>query len=108
MHGRHPGGRLRPSGDAARLRHAANGGGRQGAARQGRPARPLHRDPRDARGAAGDRGGHRLWRCGEWGVELGDVLAVAIIPELESATDPERGHDSSTNALMRHYRTLKD
>ncbi|MFD7599227.1 hypothetical protein ACFWAN_01320 [Streptomyces mirabilis] len=36
------------------------------------------------------------------------MLAVAIIPELESATDPERGHDSSTNALMRHYRTLKD
>jgi glucose-6-phosphate isomerase len=36
------------------------------------------------------------------------VLAVAIIPEFASATDPELGHDSSTNALMRHYRTLKD
>ncbi|WP_256257843.1 hypothetical protein [Streptomyces mirabilis] len=36
------------------------------------------------------------------------MLAVAIIPELESASDPELGHDSSTNALIRHYRTLKD
>ena len=25
----------------------------------------------------------------QWGVELGKVLAVAIIPELESATEPE-------------------
>ncbi len=44
----------------------------------------------------------------QWGVELGKVLAVAIVPELESATEPELGHDSSTNALIRHYRTLKD
>ncbi|WP_407284858.1 hypothetical protein [Streptomyces sp. BP-8] len=44
----------------------------------------------------------------QWGVELGKVLAVAIIPELEGATEPELGHDSSTNALIRHYRTLKD
>ncbi|MFF3658460.1 hypothetical protein [Streptomyces olivochromogenes] len=44
----------------------------------------------------------------QWGVELGKVLAVAVIPELESATDPELVHDSSTNALIRHYRTLKD
>ena len=43
----------------------------------------------------------------QWGVELGKVLAVAIIPELESATEPELGHDSSTNALIRRYRTLK-
>jgi hypothetical protein len=43
----------------------------------------------------------------QWGVELGKVLAVAIIPELESATEPALGHDSSTNALIRHYRTLK-
>ena len=35
----------------------------------------------------------------QWGVELGKVLAVAIIPELESATEPELTHDSSTNAL---------
>lgn len=42
------------------------------------------------------------------GVELGKVLAVAILPELESATGPELVRDSSTNALIRHYRTLKD
>jgi len=43
----------------------------------------------------------------QWGVELGKVLAVAIIPELENAAEPELGHDSSTNALIRHYRALK-
>jgi glucose-6-phosphate isomerase len=43
----------------------------------------------------------------QWGVELGKVLAVAIIPELESTSEPELGHDSSTNALIRRYRTLK-
>ena len=43
----------------------------------------------------------------QWGVELGKVLAAAIIPELESATEPELSHDSSTNALIRHYRSLK-
>ena len=40
----------------------------------------------------------------QWGVELGKVLAVAIIPELESAAEPELSHDSSTNALIRRYR----
>jgi glucose-6-phosphate isomerase len=43
----------------------------------------------------------------QWGVELGKVLAAAIIPELESAAEPELAHDSSTNALIRHYRSLK-
>ena len=43
----------------------------------------------------------------QWGVELGKVLAVAIIPELESTTEPELTHDSSTNALIRRYRALK-
>ena len=43
----------------------------------------------------------------QWGVELGKALAVAIIPELESETEPELAHDSSTNALIRHYRSLK-
>ena len=43
----------------------------------------------------------------QWGVELGKVLAKRIIPELESATDPELKHDSSTNALIRRYRRLK-
>ena len=43
----------------------------------------------------------------QWGVELGKVLAAAIIPELESETEPELMHDSSTNALIRRYRGLK-
>jgi len=43
----------------------------------------------------------------QWGVELGKALAVAIIPELESTTEPELSHDSSTNTLIRRYRALK-
>jgi glucose-6-phosphate isomerase len=43
----------------------------------------------------------------QWGVELGKVLAVAIIPELTSDDEPDLKHDSSTNALIRHYRRLK-
>jgi glucose-6-phosphate isomerase len=43
----------------------------------------------------------------QWGVELGKVLAAAIIPELTSETEPELKHDSSTNALIRRYRALK-
>jgi glucose-6-phosphate isomerase len=43
----------------------------------------------------------------QWGVELGKVLAVQIIPDLTSDTEPELGHDSSTNALIRRYRSLK-
>jgi glucose-6-phosphate isomerase len=51
-----------------------------------------------------------IWRVDsfdQWGVELGKALAQRIIPELESAKDPELGHDSSTNALIRRYRQLK-
>jgi glucose-6-phosphate isomerase len=43
----------------------------------------------------------------QWGVELGKVLAAAIIPELESAEEPVLTHDSSTNNLIRRYRELK-
>jgi glucose-6-phosphate isomerase len=43
----------------------------------------------------------------QWGVELGKVLAVKIIPELTSASDPSLDHDSSTNTLIRKYRELK-
>ena len=43
----------------------------------------------------------------QWGVELGKVLASRIIPELESAAEPHLGHDSSTNALIRRYRSHK-
>jgi glucose-6-phosphate isomerase len=40
----------------------------------------------------------------QWGVELGKVLAVKIIPELEAGREPKLHHDSSTNALIRRYR----
>jgi glucose-6-phosphate isomerase len=43
----------------------------------------------------------------QWGVELGKQLAQQIIPELTAATAPELTHDSSTNALIRRYRSLK-
>jgi len=43
----------------------------------------------------------------QWGVELGKALANQIAPELESASEPELSHDSSTNALIRRYRALK-
>jgi glucose-6-phosphate isomerase len=43
----------------------------------------------------------------QWGVELGKVLAAAIIPELTSEPEPDLAHDSSTNALIRRYRRLK-
>jgi glucose-6-phosphate isomerase len=44
----------------------------------------------------------------QWGVELGKVLAQRIIPELESAAEPPLAHDSSTNALIRRYRAMKE
>jgi glucose-6-phosphate isomerase len=43
----------------------------------------------------------------QWGVELGKVLAQQIIPELTTAAEPLLAHDSSTNALIRKYRSLK-
>jgi glucose-6-phosphate isomerase len=51
-----------------------------------------------------------IWRIDsfdQWGVELGKELAQAIIPELESPSEPRPGHDSSTNALIRRYRSMK-
>ena len=44
----------------------------------------------------------------QWGVELGKVLAQQIVPELESETEPDLQHDSSTNTLIRKYRALKN
>jgi glucose-6-phosphate isomerase len=43
----------------------------------------------------------------QWGVELGKALAERIIPELVSDSAPPLKHDSSTNDLIRHYRSLK-
>jgi glucose-6-phosphate isomerase len=43
----------------------------------------------------------------QWGVELGKVLAVKIIPELESDAPPAPAHDSSTSSLIRRYRAAR-
>ena len=43
----------------------------------------------------------------QWGVELGKVLAVNIIPELESKETPDLKHDKSTNNLIQRYRKMK-
>ena len=51
-----------------------------------------------------------IWRINpfdQWGVELGKQLAQRIIPELESGTQPQLAHDSSTNTLIRRYRASK-
>jgi len=44
----------------------------------------------------------------QWGVELGKVLAKKVAGELSSAGEPELAHDSSTNALIRRYRTARE
>jgi glucose-6-phosphate isomerase len=43
----------------------------------------------------------------QWGVELGKALAKRIVPELQSAAEPDLQHDSSTNALIRRYRAMR-
>jgi len=43
----------------------------------------------------------------QWGVELGKVLAKAILPELKSG-ETISTHDSSTNALINTYKKLRD
>jgi len=43
----------------------------------------------------------------QWGVQLGKVLADRIAPELRAEKEPELGHDGSTNALIRRYRSLR-
>jgi len=44
----------------------------------------------------------------QWGVELGKALAQRIVPELAApATDPELAHDTSTNTLIRRYRSMR-
>jgi glucose-6-phosphate isomerase len=44
----------------------------------------------------------------QWGVELGKELAAKIAPELSADWKHELMHDSSTNALVRRYRRLRD
>ncbi len=41
----------------------------------------------------------------QWGVELGKALAQRIIGELEGAGSAPLSHDSSTNSLIRRYRS---
>ncbi|KAJ1513812.1 hypothetical protein HMI54_005289 [Coelomomyces lativittatus] len=43
----------------------------------------------------------------QWGVELGKVLAKAIVPELEKENELITSHDSSTNGLMAFYKSVK-
>jgi glucose-6-phosphate isomerase len=43
----------------------------------------------------------------QWGVELGKVLAKKILSELTAKDVPPLAHDSSTNALIRRYRSLR-
>lgn len=42
----------------------------------------------------------------QWGVQLGKVLAAKISPELSTKAAPKLAHDSSTNALISHYRKV--
>ena len=44
----------------------------------------------------------------QWGVELGKALAARTAAEIASRNDPELSHDSSTNALIRRYRRLRE
>jgi glucose-6-phosphate isomerase len=43
----------------------------------------------------------------QWGVELGKVLAKRILSELSAERAPVLTHDSSTNALIQRYRSLR-
>jgi len=44
----------------------------------------------------------------QWGVELGKALAERTTSELERKDEPQLEHDSSTNALIRRYRRLRE
>ncbi|HYO94991.1 MAG TPA: glucose-6-phosphate isomerase [Polyangiaceae bacterium] len=43
----------------------------------------------------------------QWGVELGKVLARRVVSELLATSEPKLEHDSSTNTLIRHYRSRR-
>jgi glucose-6-phosphate isomerase len=40
----------------------------------------------------------------QWGVELGKTQAKALLPVITSDNSPAKQSDSSTDALVRHYR----
>ncbi|MDA3874890.1 MAG: glucose-6-phosphate isomerase, partial [Kiritimatiellae bacterium] len=43
----------------------------------------------------------------QWGVELGKVLAKAILPELEGNAHPD-SHDSSTSTLIETFKRMRE
>ncbi len=43
----------------------------------------------------------------QWGVELGKAQAKALLPVITDATPPAPQSDSSTDALVRHYRSAR-
>ncbi|HVG05787.1 MAG TPA: glucose-6-phosphate isomerase [Burkholderiaceae bacterium] len=43
----------------------------------------------------------------QWGVELGKALATRTAAELAARSEPALAHDSSTNALIRRYRSMR-
>jgi len=43
----------------------------------------------------------------QWGVEFGKILAQRIAGELDAKAEPALDHDSSTNALIRRYRSVR-
>ncbi len=44
----------------------------------------------------------------QWGVELGKALAKRTADEIASTDEPSLSHDSSTNALIRRYRAMRN
>lgn len=44
----------------------------------------------------------------QWGVELGKALAQQTAAEIKAPDEANLAHDSSTNALIRHYRRFKN
>ena len=44
----------------------------------------------------------------QWGVELGKDLAERIMPQINGTDEPQLEYDSSTNALIRRYRALRE
>jgi|SRR5215210_1972264 len=43
----------------------------------------------------------------QWGVELGKALALKVLGEIQAADEPDLAHDTSTNALIRAYRSAR-
>jgi glucose-6-phosphate isomerase len=51
-----------------------------------------------------------LWQIDsfdQWGVELGEVLAKRIVPELRNGSAAPLDHDSSTNTLIRRLKRAR-